>query len=323
MVSRRKISALIKGLVSVMPGSKYLQKLRGTRQSIDSSYYYGIWLKHLTLLWHHGHQKIPQTVAEFGPGDSLGVGIAALLSGASKYYALDLISYSNTDTNLRIYHDLVSFFKSRKARPLKGWPDFDQYLDQDLFPGQILTPDLLDQSLSPERLARIEAAIRHPGQLFDDTIIKYIVPWTENQELNENSIDFCFSHSVLEYVNDLPELFSKIHFLLKPGGVMSHQIDLSAHNVSDIWNGHRGISEWSWKIIRGRRPYFLTRYPYSYYRRAIENLPFDITYECKNVRSDGLQRKNLTRKWQHLSDLDLNCAGVLLQAQKALPSNQR
>lgn len=319
MASKRTIYSLIKGLVSVIPGSRYLQKLRGTRQSVDSSYYYGIWLKHLTFLWHHGSQKIPQTVAEFGPGDSLGVGIAALLSGASKYYALDLISYSNTDTNLRIYHDLVSFFKSRRARPLKGWPDFDQYLDQDLFPGQILTPDLLDQSLSPERLTRIEAAIRHPGQLFDDIIIKYIVPWTENQELNENSIDLCFSHSVLEYVNDLPELFSKIHFFLKPGGVMSHQIDLSGHNVSDIWNGHRGISEWAWKIIKGSRPYFLTRYPYSCYRTAIENLPFDITYECRNIRSDGLHREDLTSKWQHLSDLDLNCAGVLLQAQKNSP----
>src|SRR5688500_16786253 len=39
----------------------------------------------------------PSAIAELGPGESLGVGIAWLLSGASRFYAFDVVAHSNPE----------------------------------------------------------------------------------------------------------------------------------------------------------------------------------------------------------------------------------
>jgi hypothetical protein len=74
-------------------------------------------------------RSMPQTLAEPGPGDSLGVGLAALLSGISNYYALDIVRFSSPERNSKVFEELVSLFKARAARQSKGWPDYDAYLD--------------------------------------------------------------------------------------------------------------------------------------------------------------------------------------------------
>ena len=55
------------------------------------------------------------TVAELGPGDSLGTGIAALLSGVEKYYALDVKPYFNNAINLEMFDRLLELFQRRAA----------------------------------------------------------------------------------------------------------------------------------------------------------------------------------------------------------------
>jgi hypothetical protein len=59
----------------------------------------------------------PQVIAELGPGDSLGTGIAALLSGASKYYALDFISHVTAERNVQMLHELAELFGRRADIP--------------------------------------------------------------------------------------------------------------------------------------------------------------------------------------------------------------
>lgn len=316
MVSNKEFTSYLKGIVSMIPGSQYLMKLRGTRDTIPASYYYGIWLKHLTLAWKNGYKKIPRKVVEFGPGECFGVGLAAVLSGANEYYGLDVLPYSNVSTNLRILEEMVELFRKRAPRPIKGWPDFDDCLNDSLFPDHILNDDLLSETLQERRIQEIENAIKNPTTYRSEITIKYIVPWMANEELEKETIDFCYSHSVLEYVENLDFLFEKIHGLLLPGAVMSHQVDLSAHNLSNLWNGHRGFSEFSWSILRGGRPYFLTRNPYSIYKKKIEEHSFDIICDLPHVRAGGIKREVVAERWKRLSDSDLNTAGLFIQAKK-------
>ena len=65
-------------------------------------YCYEVWIKHLTMLNEHDSVPVPKTFAELGPGALLGVGLAALLSGADTYYALDIIKYSEVDLSLAL-----------------------------------------------------------------------------------------------------------------------------------------------------------------------------------------------------------------------------
>ena len=48
---------------------------------------------------------------------SLGIGLAALLSGVERYIALDVIQYASDAQNLRIFEGLIALFKDRAPIP--------------------------------------------------------------------------------------------------------------------------------------------------------------------------------------------------------------
>src|SRR5689334_13627986 len=157
-----RIRTAIKGLLTFVPGIQRVLTERGTGGTNSASYCYGVWLKHLTLLWENGMRSIPNTLAELGPGDSLGVGIAAMLCGVNRYYALDVVKHSNIEINLKILDELVELLKARARRPTKGWPDFDEYLDSNGFPSHILNGPLLSETLAAKRIEAIRRAIETP-----------------------------------------------------------------------------------------------------------------------------------------------------------------
>ena len=78
-----RLTPVIRGAAAYIPGLyKAVSNWRkvGTGGTDTAAYCYDVWLKHLTLLWANGLRTIPDTVAELGPGDSLGTGLAALLT---------------------------------------------------------------------------------------------------------------------------------------------------------------------------------------------------------------------------------------------------
>lgn len=314
-IREMRIKPLAKGLVTLVPG--VLRVLpRGGTGGTGASYCYGVWLKHLTLLWANGMRSIPGSVAELGPGDSLGVGLAAMLSGATSYYALDVVRDSNTDRNLKILDDLVVLFKGRAQRPTKGWLDFDEYLNEDLFPSHILSDKLLEQSLADRRVAAIRRALEGRGSSSDEVTIKYIVPWSHSEIVEKGSVDVILSHAVLEYVVDLEATYRGLYMWLRPQGMMTHQIDFTSVGLSKTWNGYRAYSELYWRLLRGRRPYPLNRQPPSVHIELMVENGFNVVCDLRTYRTDGLRRSNLSRKWNSISDDDLTCSGAFIQAKK-------
>jgi hypothetical protein len=298
---------IVKGIATYVPGVVGALQKRGTGGTDKAQYCYGIWLKHLTLAASCGaFERIPDRIAEIGPGDSLGVGVAALLSGASEYHALDVVRYSNTERTLEILDELVRLFQGRAARPTKGWPDFDDLLDERLFPGAVLGEDWLRKCLDAERIAAIKAAIGEPGKRCDGILVDYQVPWVHPHVIRAGELDYILSHSVLEHVLDLGLTYASMHRWLKAGGVMSHQIDFTSHGITREWNGHRKFSELAWKLILGRRSFLINREPYGTHVKLLEKNGFAPLLSLNNFDTKGLDRNQYARRWRSLDDVDAN-----------------
>lgn len=141
-----------------------VRKLRRERLNTSgtdaAAYCYSVWLRHLKLASATGHHS-PTTVLELGPGDSIGIGLSALLCGANTYYALDAARYANVERSLKVFDDLVVMFREQSDIPVGGVAaDVKPVLESYEFPAQILTAERLRASLAPERVESIRRAIK-------------------------------------------------------------------------------------------------------------------------------------------------------------------
>ena len=305
----REWRPVIKGVVTMVPGvySAFARKRGGGTASAE--YCFSVWLKHLTMLKANGMAEIPNVVAELGPGHTLGVGICALLSGADRYYALDAVRYSDTQSNLRLLDDCVALFRSRAKVPA-GWPDISQHLDEGGFP-HVLTPALLENTLREVRIESIRnALLNRPSEI----TVKYIAPWDDVDQVARDSIDLILSQSVLEHVTDIERTIGCCAAWLKPDGWMSHVVDFKSHGVTKEWNGHWQYPHWAWRLIVGGRPYLINRIPADALLAYLENMGFHIAMELRSERPGGLPPEMLHADWRTMA---VNCSAMYFQARLA------
>ena len=80
-----KIPHMIKGALTWLPPFNAWRLRRASAGGSSPRYCYSVWLRHLVLLSNYDFKVNNSRVGEFGPGDSIGIGLAALLSGAAQY----------------------------------------------------------------------------------------------------------------------------------------------------------------------------------------------------------------------------------------------
>ena len=320
-----KTKALLSGLSTYIPSYKYMRSTGGTG---SARYCYSVWLRHLILAYAEGeHASMPKVVAELGPGDSIGIGIAALLSGVEKYYALDVVRYSDLQGNLSIFDALVKLFRSREPVPgEKEFPLLNPKLDNYDFPHWVLSEEWLDAALNPQRIADVRLSIELAGD--EHSRVLYQAPWTDPAVIQPDSVDMIYSQAVLEHVDDLSGVYEAMRRWLRPTGVMSHQIDFKCHGKADTWNGHWTYSDAAWKVVVGRRPYLLNRAPHSQHIELLKENGF-VVLSDRTIRSKSvLHRKQLARRFRNMSEQDLTTSGtfivaVLPESRNSLPLAER
>ena len=202
----------------------YGQKFIGTGGSINfARSCYSVWLRHLVMSYKNGLlTRLPGCIAELGPGESLGVGLAALLSGANKYYALDVVNHSNINQNIKTLDELVDLFINREDIPDEiEFPGLKPELDRYKFPEYILTQKRLKETLSPSRIDTIRNELISLNEINETnkTYISYFVPWSDSSVIKENSVDMILSQAVMEHVDDLKIAYPAMYLWLKPGGL--------------------------------------------------------------------------------------------------------
>lgn len=307
------------GAATFVPGVTSLLTRKGTGSAASATYCYEVWLKHLTLLWANGMRRIPYTLAELGPGDSLGVGLAAMLCGVDRYYGLDAVPYSSTKSNLAVFEELVALVRARTPRVRSGWPDYDAHLDARLFPSHILTDERLERSLAADRIRRIRERLASMSpQPSGNLSIQYKAPWMGEAAIERESVDVVISHAVLQSVLDLDETYAALDAWLKPGGYMSHQIDFTSFRTAQEWNGHWAYPDAVWKVIVGRRPYLINREPHSTHVELIKRRGLTLVCDLQNYAAGpAMKRSRLAARWRNMTDDDFACSGAFIQARKA------
>ncbi len=313
-----KVKYLLKGIVKSLPGIEYVYSFnKHTGGSSNARYCYSVWMRHLIYAFQNGVRNIPKIVVELGPGDSLGTGFAALLSGAEKYYALDVKKYGNVKENLKIFEELVVLFRKRADVPgVADFPKIRPLLANYSFPTHLFGH--LDEMLSETRLESIREAILSldsPDLLKNDSIIQYLVPWQQSQAIQKGTVDFVMSQSVLQSVDDLEDTYN-IWQWLKPGGLQSHNIGFKSTGAEDCWYRHWTFSDLEWKIVRGRKQFFLNREPYSTHFDLLKKTASKILIEKKDIHPTVADRKKLARRFQSLSSEDLATCSAFIQAKK-------
>ena len=258
----------------------------------------------------------PDVVAELGPGDSLGVGLAALISGANQYFALDVMSYASNERNLEVFDGIVELFSQRETIPdERELPSVKPYLESYEFPAYILTQSRLQQAMGEHRIASIRESLSQLGSGGQSTAhVAYVSDWYDFAVIEQSSIDMVFSQAVFEHVEDLRNTYEALRLWLKPGGVMSHQIDFKSHKTANTWDGHWTYSDFTWKLVKGTRTYLINRQPHSAHVDALEELDFDILADIKVESAADITRSQLSTRFKHLSDDDLTTSGAFIQS---------
>ncbi len=256
----------------------------------------------------------PRVVAEVGPGDSLGTGIAALLTGASTYVAVDLIDYAGTVENVEMVGAIRDLLRVRTLVPA---PELGSFVGDGemIFPHDILDDERLDTALLPGRVSAVELAASDVGVEAEGIRIAYSTGQKKTLDLADTA-DMVFSQAVLEHVDDLESVYSAVSSALHPGGFASHVIDFKSHHFARGWNGHWTFSDREWSLVRGRRRYAINREPLATHLRLIEAAGLDVVNVGRTTRPSKVLRRELAPRFRDLSDEDLETSSAVIQAVK-------
>jgi SAM-dependent methyltransferase len=287
----------------------------GTCGTDCARYCYSVWLRHLVSAAESGLNCDPRAIAELGPGDSLGIGIAAVLTGAERYSAFDIVLHANTERNLSIAAELIELFRAHADIPDNTeFPNVGPTLNDYRFPGHILTEERMRRALDPVRLDRIRRSLRDCASR--QSMIQYRVPWSCEGAVERDSLDLVYSQATLEHIDNLQDVYRAMHQWLKPGAYMSHQIDFSCHDSAVEWNGHWTYSDLMWKLVRGKDTWLINRLPHSAHLELMRSCGFRIASEQCVRKPSSVSRQDLAARFRSISDDDLVTSVAFIQAVK-------
>jgi SAM-dependent methyltransferase len=305
-----KFQSIAEGLLTLVPGGKRLLRIN-TQGSDSARYCYAVWMRHLTKIQGFINSSGGRlgTVLELGPGDSLGTGLAALLCGADRYIAVDVVEHANPQRNLQMFEHLIELFRTASPIPDQmELPEVNPLLNDYRFPTYV------PRNSDLEKQNAIAEALRNRKD--ENPVVTYVDPSEAQRIVSSGSVDLIFSQAVLEHVDDLETVYRCCFNWLRPGGLMSHQIDFKSHGTSHEWNGHWTYPVWLWRIIRGNRPYLINRKPCGAHLSAMKAAGFEIVLEDRVKQPSRLKCDQLAGMLREMSQDDLNTAGVYIVTRK-------
>jgi UDP-glucuronate 4-epimerase len=191
-----------------------------------------------------------------GPGDSVASAVLTRAFGGSASYQVDVGAFANRD--LATYRAIADYAASQGFR----WA------------GE-LGADFEDM------LRRCDARY-----LTDGLSSLRLVP--------DSSVDFAYSHAALEHVRvgEFAETMQELRRILKPGGRMSHQVDLKDHLSGGLNNLRFSTRTWE-SALMSQSGFYTNRIAFSEMTQLMRDAGFATEVLKRNCRSDvPLARRN-------------------------------
>jgi hypothetical protein len=309
---------VVGGLKSLLPGVGHSG---GTGGAAATRYGYSVWLRHSQMIAAAGLDLSRDVVVELGPGDSLGTGFAALLTTAKRYVALDVVPHAAAAAQLSALDATVALLEARTPIPdASEFPNLYPRLESYDFPSRLKAQLARGNACEPGRIAEIAEALQHMDSRSPDAMIRYVCPWSSGS-VARASADLVFSQAALQEIDNrglrgaLRETFAAMSDWLKPGGVMSHQVDLGMYGA-EPWDRHWTYSDPTWSVIRGRRENYVNREPLSTYEALLREFGFEAkTLDIVPAR-ETIAVDRLSSRFRSLSDRDRNARAVHIVAVK-------
>lgn len=304
-----RLSRIAYGLATYLPGVYRhfsMPPLSVAEMAIDG---YSKWLHHMCAVAEGSFIEPPEAVAEIGPGPACPAGIAALVAGCKRYYALDVVKHAEQPAMLSVFDEVCRLFARKTA--LRDWQGI---LPARPFPVSLFPDSRLGELLSPSRLEELKRDIGNPAA---DGAMQVMIPWHQRSVIKEGSLDMVFSTAAMEHVDDLETAYRAMNLWVRPSGVVCHVIDYGCHEACNEWNGHWVCSDTLWRVLKGNRPYFINRRPHSLHVALLEGNGFRVLSE-RFVRKDSrFERTDLSpRLRDSLTEADLITNYCFLLARK-------
>jgi hypothetical protein len=308
MMDARTLRLVLGGLKSYFPTLHTSEK--GVNSRPTGAYCYSVWMRHLSIITKAVPSFRPRAVVELGPGDSLGVGCAALLSGAEHYIGLDHAVRADPRHDVRVLDELVELYGHRAPIPdERVFPHLLPRLPAYNFPNRLFADDgPRNIRIDEDRVESIRAALLdRQDVLYDNVPVGYMVPWGM-RTIDRQAIDLVISQASLQDLahdadgSELAGAFAAMSRWLRKGGIMSHQIDFS-FPLGAEWNHHWHYPEAAWRVLRGNRQAFGNRVPLSVYLELCDEYDFQVV-SVKRVEQPGLPREKAAPRFRDLPEAD-------------------
>lgn len=307
--------ALLRYLAPIAGGLKSRLRLpersyKGTGGTNSARYCYSVWLRHLRLCTPY-LSGWPRDILEIGPGDSLGTGLCALLSGSERLVSIDYLHHSDPTKDLAIFDNLCQLFRARE--PIPGEDEFPRVhprVASYSFPADLLPDERLRAALEPARIARLRAALESAYGGRNCTEITYIAPWSSETDLGGYQCDLLLGQGVLQDIQlDDPRMSLRMaarrfRAWTRPGGILSQHVDCSAPGFPEVWNEHWRYPAFLWRQVIGARPYYVNRVPYSGYERLLSEVGFEKLALNAVRERQGLPRTRVAAEFKTLPEED-------------------
>ena len=220
-------------------------------------------------------------ILELGPGDSIASALLGYAKNVKLTYLIDVGDFARKD--IKFYQKLANEIKQ------KGFS----------------TPDLSSATDIEDILYACNAKYLTDGL-------------TSLKKIPSHSVDFIWSHSVLEHVriHEVDELLIEFLRILKPGSMSSHNIDYQDHLDSSLNNLRFSEKLWESSLF-ANSGFYTNRVPAIVFHQKFHQAGFNIIHQAFGKWPKlPLSRKSLSHDFQNYTDEELinRTSSILLKS---------